>query len=143
MERFLHDPTARARSLHLQTCNQCVQELEQLAQVFTDLRTASTEMAAAHRRLAILPAPNRSLSRWAYASAALIALAIAIVPIALHHQHSTSQQAQQPAPHIQQTISDEALLNNIQQDLSASVPAAMEPLAASSNKSNSNLSNKD
>ena len=143
MECLLHDPAARTASLHLQVCKQCVQELDQLAQVFADLRTASTEMAMEHRRRAILPSASRSFSGWAYAFVSVIALAVAIVPVALHHNHAVTEQAKQPAPHVQQTISDDALLNSIQSDLSASVPAAMEPLAATSGQTNSNVADKD
>ncbi|MBS1814083.1 MAG: hypothetical protein JSS87_04340 [Acidobacteria bacterium] len=143
MERLLHDPAARAAVPHLQVCQPCMQELDQLSQIFADLRTASTEMAMGHHRLAILSSSGHSLSRWAYAFAAVVALAVAIVPVALHHNHAVTGQAKQPLPHVQQTISDDALLNSIQSDLSASVPAAMEPLAATSGQTNSNLSNKD
>lgn len=145
MERMLRDPKARAGSLHLQVCPECNAEIDELASVFGDLREVSAFHAATERGRAILPATAscRRFSAWAYGSAAALFLTAGMVPIAIHHNSNQAEQAKAPQPAAVQTISDEALLNSIQNDLSASVPTAMEPLATTTHSSNSNTSRKN
>lgn len=145
MERMLHDPQAKANSLHLQVCPECVAELDELATTFSELRNTSTQHAITERKRAIVTptASRRSLSAWAYALAAAILFTAGILPLALHHNSDAREQAKTPRSVVHQPISDEALLNSIQSDLSASVPEAMEPLATTTNSSNANTSRKN
>jgi len=121
---------------HLRACPACSDELTRLSRSLTLFREASTsfarhEFAAMHARRAhetVLPAPH-SLARPLYWVAAVLALA-ALVPLGLHHPRA----GQSPpagsisAPAAPTQASDEALLEEINQDLSAGVPSPMRPL---------------
>jgi len=121
---------------HLRACPACSEELTRLSRSLTLFREASTsfarqELAAMHARRAqetILPAPH-SLARRLYWAAAVLALA-ALVPLGLHHHPAgrSSPAVSVNAPAAKTQASDEALLEEINQDLSAGVPTPMRPL---------------
>jgi hypothetical protein len=72
---------------------------------------------------------------------ALAALLVAIVlPVAVHHPAvPATPVAETPAPAaVTVEVSDDALLNSIQNDLSSSVPASLEPLAGTTSATKSN-----
>ena len=67
---------------------------------------------------------------WALATAMLF---IAVgAPLAVHHRNVTPEVTGNVSEHADATISDEALLDGVQNDLSTSVPASMLPLAGTS-----------
>ena len=120
---------------HLANCLVCTTELANLRDSITLFRDAST--ACAHQRLAEHHANNVALTPrpqaffhpiyWATAAAMILAAAI---PLTLHRP---SQPPPAPvatvttaAPAVQ---SDEALLEEINQEISAPVPSSMKPLA--------------
>jgi len=121
---------------HLCACPSCSEELTRLSRSLTLFREASSGFAQqqlaeirAHRTEAVLPAPHTLARPLYWASAAVLALAV-LAPFGLQHGS-----ARTPAPdaaaittssHTQE--SDEALLEEIDQDISASVPSSMRPL---------------
>ena len=116
--------------LHLSGCAQCSAELASLRGAFGNFREATSTVAEQHR-LSAVAAPPRRVPRmaWGLATAALFVSVAA--PFAVHRRvavPAVGPVAQAPA-----TMSDEALLDNVQNDLSSSVPESLLPLAATSN----------
>jgi hypothetical protein len=120
---------------HLRACLLCTAELESLRSSLSLFRTASSSYASQEfvrspmQRESIAP-PQRYLSQPLYWAAAAIILVAASFPLSLHRQHL-------PAPVASSTVSsrtaeiesDNALLEDIDQKVSANVPSPMEPLA--------------
>jgi anti-sigma factor RsiW len=134
------DTTRDAIHDHLDGCYACSAELATLNQSLSAFRNASHSMAqrqfSSLHRSAFSPTQGR---KWmvqplyfALAAALLVATA---VPLALPHHPSAIQPAAhqiesaQSSPSARNAESDEALLEGIDQDLSASVPEPMQPLA--------------
>jgi hypothetical protein len=121
---------------HLRACLICSAELESLRDSLWRFRDASTSYAnqqlaqSFRERLSIAPAPQSYLSQPLYwAAAAAIAVA-ALFPLNLHRQHAALPAAAKAAMTSSPTReSDEALLEDIDQKISADVPSPMEPLA--------------
>jgi hypothetical protein len=121
---------------HLRACPACSEELTRLSRSLTLFRETSTsfarhEFAAIHASRAhetVLPAPH-SLARPLYWVAAVLALA-ALVPLGLHHSRAgqSSPVVSATAPAATTQASDDALLEEINQDLSVGVPSPMRPL---------------
>lgn len=138
---------------HLRACPDCSEELTRLSRSLTLFRDASAsfakqEFAAIHARRAhqtVLPTPHSLVRPLYWATAAVLALAV-LAPLGLRHRSATM-----PSPVAAITTSahteesDEALLEEIDQDISASVPSPMRPLAdpAASSASKSATSNPD
>ncbi len=135
---LLIDPAQQdaAAVAHLAACPACTSELASLSTGLRNFQQASirlAELEIARRPTPLLPAA-RSRSFFAvpaFAAAAALLLAIVFLP-----QHRTPapdphahQAALTPAVAVSDAESDEALLNQIDQDLDASIPSAMEPLA--------------
>jgi len=131
---------------HLRTCPVCAAEIASLQQSLSRFRSATIAWAghasASRSWLApglapalgsVEPAASRSRFRPILWAAAAVLLATAI-PFALHgHRSGYKSGAPQPAAevHIQQSspVTDEALLEEIDQTLSSSIPTPMQPLA--------------
>jgi hypothetical protein len=120
---------------HLQACLLCSAELENLRASLAVFRDASTAYAsqtfahAAMRKGSIAP-PQRYLTQPLYWAAAALLLVAASFPLSMHRQAApppATAAASLTTGH--PTESDEALLEDIDQKLSADVPSAMEPLA--------------
>lgn len=125
---------------HVRACEQCAAELDALRESLALFRAATTSFAANQLREAppvVLPARpvvSHALRSMVLACAAALVLA-AFVPMQVLHQRS--QEAARRAasadttPRIQHyaTESNEALLNDVDQAASASVPDAMQSLA--------------
>jgi hypothetical protein len=124
-------------------------ELAALRSVLDDLRSSSFAAAERHRPQARPVSAGLFdhifATGWASLAAAALVCAVA-VPVALHHRQpaaghtvavaavsSASPATSQPAS----TVSDEALLADIQADLNASVPSAMLPLSTDSSSTES------
>jgi len=131
---------------HLLECNACIAELAELRQSLAGFREAATMHAAsqAQRHTVFVPAKKpagyRQLALWS-ASAATLVVAVSAAFGVHRTQPAANQipatpvqvaQAQTEAvpPVVPHTVeSDEALLASIDQDLSASIPSSMQPLA--------------
>lgn len=129
-------PALEAAEDHLRNCLTCSSELEGLRRSLLTFRQAATSYAEqayarpAMYRASIAPAPRFRSHVLYWATAAALAIAVAL-PFSLRHQRTPAPQpvtaTVTTTPH--STQSDEALLDSIDQDLSADVPAAMQPLA--------------
>jgi hypothetical protein len=133
MEELLMEPEAIGRSQHLAQCDGCTAEFESLRATIGDLRTAVAGYAGQHHRAAELPAISYARPRpmWGLAMAAGAALLCVTSSLVWHERAShvapviVSQQQAEGAD------SDEQMMSNVQDDLSASVPQPMLPLASS------------
>jgi hypothetical protein len=120
---------------HLRACLLCSAELESLRCSLSVFRSASTAYASQQ----FVPSPMRSesiappqhyLSQPLYWAAAAILLVAASFPLSLHWQRAQAPAATAiVSQHAAEPESDDALLEDIDQNLSANVPSPMEPLA--------------
>jgi hypothetical protein len=120
---------------HLQACLICSAELKSLRDslsLFRDASVSYSRQEFAHsyaRRSSIVP-PQSMLSQPLYWAAAAVVFVAALFPINLHRQQMAARSAATAAATASQTTeSDEALLSDIDQKVSADVPSPMEPLA--------------
>jgi hypothetical protein len=120
---------------HLRACLLCSAELESLRSSISLFRSASSSYASQEyarssmRRESIAP-PQHFLSQPLYWAAAAIVLVAASFPLSLHRQHPASLATTSTvSSHTTETESDDALLEDIDQKLSADIPSPMEPLA--------------
>jgi hypothetical protein len=119
---------------HLRACLVCSAELRSLRDSLSHFRDASVsfarqEFAQSYAQRSSIAPPNSYLSQPLYWAAAAVVFVAALFPLSMHRQHPTSPVAQATASSLQPTESDEALLADIDQKLSADVPAPMAPLA--------------
>ncbi|HXC97032.1 MAG TPA: hypothetical protein VNU92_15130 [Edaphobacter sp.] len=120
---------------HLAACPLCAAELTSLRNALSDFREASTSFARQQfaesyaQRSSIAP-PHSFLSQPLYWAAAVVVFVAALFPLTMNRQRTPTPSAgvniSTPA---QTTESDEALLSDIDQRVSADIPSAMEPLA--------------
>ena len=121
---------------HLRACLICSAELRSLRDSLSHFRDASVsyarqEFAHSHAQRSSIAPPHSFLSQPLYWAAAAVVFVAALFPLSMHRHHpvpavigttSTSSSRQTPE-------SDEALLADIDQKVSADVPSPMEPLA--------------
>lgn len=139
---------------HLLRCPECAAELASLRQPLADFRSSVTAWAGHHSANRSWTRPSHSspfgtLSIWLLAAAALILL-IAL-PFAIHHDspaiatHDATLSTTHSSAASSTTIGDEALLEEVNQTVSSSIPAPMQPLAdptaTDGNQNNSNSRN--
>jgi len=128
---------AEAAEAHLRTCAACSAELAGLRDALSLFQQASIDHAdrdfarLKHPAYPVLPAhrPYSQTLFWVAASAVLIA---GILPLEMHWQRTVSTPPAVTATafaHTPESESDEALLEDINRELSASVPAPMQALA--------------
>jgi hypothetical protein len=132
---------------HLRACLVCSAELRSLRDSLSHFRDASVsyarqEFAQSYAQRSSIAPPHSFLSQPLYWTAAAVVFVAALFPLSMHRQHSAPPVARTTASSLQTTESDEALLADIDQKLSADVPSPMAPLAdptagASSTTSNS------
>jgi hypothetical protein len=110
---------------HLQACLICSAELKSLRDSLSHFRNASVSYSR-HEF-----AHSYVLSQPLYWAAAAVLFVAALFPITLHQQQSAARAAatRAAAASSQMAESDEALLADIDQKVSADVPSPMEPLA--------------
>jgi hypothetical protein len=131
---------------HLQACMVCSAELRSLRDSLSHFRDASVsfarqEFAQSYARRSSIAPPHSYLSQPLYWTAAAVVFVAALFPLSMHRQRAdspvtaTSLSAPQQA-----TESDEALLSDIEQKVSADVPSPMEPLADPTGGTNSSPS---
>jgi hypothetical protein len=131
LECMLHGEPSQEASRHLSGCVQCSDELASLRQVFGNFREAATAAADHHRRAAS-PAVSHRVPRlaWGFAVAALF-VSVA-TPLAMQHRNVAPVVLHRPVARAAETMSDEALLSDVQNDLSSSVPESLLPLSGTS-----------
>jgi hypothetical protein len=125
---------------HLRDCTVCNDRLISLRRPLTLFRSTTTAWAdqtSARRTwtpplLLARPASSRHLTRWMLTAAAL--LLAAAIPLALHDHpftppHTGVATSSQPHARPSTPIGDEALLEEVNQTLSSSIPTPMQPLA--------------
>jgi len=133
---------------HLRACLVCSAELRSLRDSLSHFREASVsyarqEFAQSYAQRSSIAPPHSYLSQPLYWTAAAVVFVAALFPLSMHRQLPTSPVARTTATSssLQTTESDEALLTDIDQKVSADVPSPMAPLAdptAETTTSNSN-----
>jgi hypothetical protein len=137
---------------HLRACLVCSAELRSLRDSLSHFRDASVsyarqEFAQSYAQRSSIAPPHSYLSQPLYWTAAAVVIVAALFPLSMHRQRpvssATSTVASASSP---TTESDEALLADIDQKVSADVPSPMAPLAdptagATSTPSTSNQRN--
>jgi hypothetical protein len=127
----LLDKPEHTSGTHLRTCAACRQELATLRSSLDNFRIATTKLAAAelprltpHRES---PAPRFAFRPQAFAATFATVAVLLTASVTLLHPHHDA--APTPAAVTASSPdSDAALLDGIQQDLSASVPPSLAPL---------------
>jgi hypothetical protein len=120
---------------HLQACLICSAELRILRDSLSHFRTASVsyarqEFAQSYAQRSSIAPPHSFLSQPLYWTAAAVVFVAALFPLSMHRQHPISPVTATATSASPQTMeSDEALLADIDQKVSADVPSPMEPLA--------------
>jgi hypothetical protein len=119
---------------HLQACLICSAELKSLRDSLSHFRDASVsyarqEFAQSYAQRSSIAPPHSYLSQPLYWAAAAVLFVAALFPITMHQQHSAATSAVKATTAAHQMESDEALLADIDQKVSADVPYPMEPLA--------------
>ena len=119
---------------HLHACPVCSAELRSLRDSLSHFRNASVsyarqEFAQSYAQRSIAP-PHSYLAQPLYWAAAVVVFVAALFPLSMHRQRPVSPVTATAASSSSQTAeSDEALLADIDQKVSADVPSPMEPLA--------------
>jgi anti-sigma factor RsiW len=132
---------------HLRSCSRCAAEYNSLRESISLFRSTTIAWASHVSASRSWPSPIRLLatatarrSDWAgrlltqpvlWAAAAMLLIASA-VPLALHHPQEPAAAVQSNPPAQVRPIDhigDEALLEEVDQTLSSSIPAPMQPLA--------------
>jgi hypothetical protein len=133
--------------LHLADCHDCRTELAGLSNALTDFRAAASSFAAAQMpspsQRRVIPTVSHGLRRHAFAASLATA---AFLLVSLGHFERPAPASAHPANHSIQnadagTVSDDALLDGIQQDLSTSIPPSLEPLAVPAGSNESSTQN--
>jgi hypothetical protein len=133
---------------HLQACLICSAELKSLRDSLSHFRDASVayarqEFAQSYAQRSSIAPPHSYLSQPLYWAAAAVLFVAALFPITLHQQHSAASAPIKATATSVQTESDEALLADIDQKVSADVPSPMEPLADPTDGTTSTSSTSD
>jgi hypothetical protein len=135
---------------HLRACLICSAELRSLRDSLSLFREASVsfarqEFAQSYAQRSSIAPPHSYLSQPLYWTAAAVVFVAALFPLSMHRQHPVPPVARTTAtsPSPQTTESDEALLADIDQKLSADVPSPMAPLADPTAGTTSTTSNSD
>jgi anti-sigma factor RsiW len=120
---------------HLRTCPLCASEFANLQSSLSLFREAANSWSGqAFAQMQSMPLPERpkrlALSRAYWALAAAVVFLAAIIPFTVHprHQPPSLSTATVTTP-VHTAESDEALLEDIDQKLSAPIPSPMQPLA--------------
>ncbi len=121
---------------HLRACPFCSAELKSLRDSIAHFREASTSYArqgfaqSYAQRSSIAP-PHSFLTQPLYWTAAAVVFVAALFPLSMHQRRSSGLPvtASPGSASVQTIESDDALLADIDQKVSADVPSAMQPLA--------------
>jgi hypothetical protein len=130
------NPDSDVVHAHLRACLICSAELSSLRDSLSHFRVASVSYARQEfaqsyaRRSSSIAPPHSFLSQPLYWTAAVLVFVAALFPLSMHRQRPVSGGATSIASSPSQTSeSDAALLADIDQAISADVPAPMQPLA--------------
>jgi hypothetical protein len=119
---------------HLRACPLCSAELTSLRDSLSHFRDASVsyarqEFAQSYAHKSSIAPPHSYLSQPLYWTAAAVVFVAALFPLSMHRQRSITHGVTATLSSPQTTESDAALLADIDQEISADVPAPMQPLA--------------
>lgn len=117
---------------HLGTCPECAAEVTRMSESIAMFGSAVREWSEQQARNIEIRMParaprhfwNTGMFRWQVATASMAALLLAAIPVyRMNHR--------EPVPIITTAaaVSDEVLMQNVETQISRSVPAPMEPLA--------------
>ena len=128
-------PDSDVVQAHLRACLICSAELRILRDSLSHFRDASVsyarqEFAQSYAQRSSIAPPHSYLSQPLYWAAAAVVFVAALFPLSMHRQRPISPATSTVASASSQTTeSDDALLADIDQKVSADVPSPMEPLA--------------
>ena len=133
---LMQDPGLAALQAHASQCAECAAEIDTLRESIALFREASTAFAQSSlEAMPLLRVPERRPwlvhSAWWAAAAAAVALAV-FVPFHINPHQPAVTPAAQPASIASRAVpaeSDEALLEDVNRQLSRSVPSSMAALA--------------
>jgi hypothetical protein len=133
---------------HLQACLICSAELKSLRDSLSHFRDASVaysrqQFAQSYAQRSSIAPPHSLLSQPLYWAAAAVIFVAALFPISLHRLSAAREAAKTAAVSAQTAESDEALLSDIDQKVSADVPSPMQPLADPTDETTSTTSTSD
>ena len=133
---------------HLQACLICSAELKSLRDSLSHFRDASVaysrqQFAQSYAQRSSIAPPHSVLSQPLYWAAAAVIFVAALFPILLHRQSAAREAVKTAAVAAQNSESDEALLSDIDQKVSADVPSPMQPLADPTDETTSTTSTSD
>jgi hypothetical protein len=133
---------------HLQACLICSAELKSLRDSLSHFRDASVaysrqQFAQSYAQRSSIAPPHSVLSQPLYWAAAAVIFVAALFPITLHRQSAAREAVTTSAVAAQNAESDEALLSDIDQKVSADVPSPMQPLADPTDETTSTTSTSD
>jgi hypothetical protein len=133
---------------HLQACLICSAELKSLRDSLSHFRDASVaysrqQFAQSYAHQSSIAPPHSVLSQPLYWAAAAVIFVASLFPIALHRQSAAREAVKTAAVAAQNAESDEALLSDIDQKVSADVPSPMQPLADPTDETTSTTSTSD
>jgi hypothetical protein len=133
---------------HLQACLICSAELKSLRDSLSHFRDASVaysrqQFAQSYAQRSSIAPPHSVLSQPLYWAAAAVIFVAALFPISLHRQSAAREAVKTAAVAAQNAESDEALLSDIDQKVSADVPSPMQPLADPTDETTSTTSTSD
>ena len=119
---------------HLRACLICSAELSTLRDSLSHFHDATVsyarqEFAQSYAQRSSIAPPHSYLSRPLYWAAAAAVFMAALLPLSMHRQEAASHGVTAITSSSPQMESDAALLADIDQKISADVPAPMEPLA--------------
>ena len=113
---------------HLAQCSSCFAEVERMERGVALFRESATVWSAecleAHPvRMAETAPRHTAIPLWVWAVAAILLLIVAL-PFAYQRSHTSNRQTARAAV----PMSDDALLQQVDQEVSVDVPSSMEPL---------------
>jgi hypothetical protein len=120
---------------HLRACPVCSAELKSLRDSLAHFRDASTsyarqEFAHSYAQRSSIAPPHSFLTQPLYWTAAAVVFVAALFPLTMHRRQPVQKVTTATvSPSVQTEESDDALLADIDQKVSADVPSPMEPLA--------------
>jgi hypothetical protein len=134
IERGALEGESMEATSHLAACDQCQAELESMREALAFFRQSTSafaerELGRSHRVQTVRFAPiHRGFSPGlAWAAAGLLVMA-ASLPLGLRHKPAPLPVAHHAAAPVPAELSDDALLEDINREVSASVPASMQAL---------------
>jgi hypothetical protein len=130
--------------LHLAACAECRAELTTVRASLTNFRLAATSLASSEmmQHRAVAPRRTPRFQRLVWSASLAMAAVVFTASVSLVHPAAPDQaQVVAPVENAAAPVSDDALLDNIQQDLSTSIPPSLEPLAVPAASSSTNTSN--